>query len=268
MRELVALIAIPILLGAIIWAPAWVFAIVVSAAIALAAHEMLKMARSADIPCPIGTALIGVVGLLAASWWLQISGAAAAVIVITMALPTIQLAHPNRPRQALSGAAVAVFTSLYLGLGGACLLWLRQWPEDSVGIRLIILFLVSIWVGDSGAYYVGKNFGRHRMSPRISPKKTWEGLLGGATTTFVACAAADRLLGLDFGWAHVLGLTAILAVAAPVGDLIESQFKRDTGVKDSSSLLPGHGGLLDRTDSLVYSAPPVLAYLVLTGLIR
>ena len=106
------------------------------------------------------------------------------------------------------------------------------------------------------------------MSPRISPNKTMEGLAGGIAATFIAAAAAAWALRLDVAGTHVAALAAILAVAAPVGVLVESLFKRDSGVKVSSALLPGHGGLLDRTDSLLYAAPPVLGYLLITGLIK
>ncbi len=126
---------------------------------------------------------------------------------------------------------------------------------------------MCIWVGDSGAYYVGRNFGKHKMSPRTSPNKTIEGLAGGIVATYAAAAFLAWILKLEMAPVHIFALATILAIAAPVGDLIESQFKRDSGVKDSSTLLPGHGGLLDRTDSLVYAAPPVLGYLLLTGLL-
>ena len=105
------------------------------------------------------------------------------------------------------------------------------------------------------------------MSPRISPKKTFEGLAGGIVTTYAAAAVVSLLLNLGLTAIHVTALATILAAAAPLGDLVESLFKRDSGIKDSSNLLPGHGGFLDRTDSLFYAAPLVLGYLLLTGLI-
>jgi phosphatidate cytidylyltransferase len=105
------------------------------------------------------------------------------------------------------------------------------------------------------------------MSPKISPNKTFEGLAGGIATTYVAAVVAAFILDLELSAIHIFALATILAAAAPVGDLIESLFKRDSGIKDSSNLIPGHGGLLDRTDSLFYPAPLVLGYLLLTGLV-
>ncbi|NOZ77902.1 MAG: phosphatidate cytidylyltransferase [Acidobacteria bacterium] len=267
-RESVALVAIPLLLAVIIWLPPWGLLVGVGAAALLAGDELLTMARHRGAPCGRGVPLILLAVALAAAWtggsrWLLVALAAAILVV-----PTLQLLAPNRPDGALAGAAIALFTVAYIGLGAACLGWLRQWPPDPWGERFILLFLATIWAGDSGAYYVGKGFGRHKMSPRISPNKTWEGLTGGIVTSFAAAALARTAFGLDLAWSHTFAVAAILAVAAPVGDLIESALKRDTRVKDSSALLPGHGGFLDRTDSLFYSAPLVLAYLLLVGVIR
>jgi phosphatidate cytidylyltransferase len=266
-REAFAIVAIPIMVATIMWLPSWVFLLVVGCAALLAADELLAMARGAGFPVGRAIPHIAVAGLLAAAWIGGLVGTLVATIAVVLVLPTAQLAHPTAPTGGLGGSAVTVMTVLYIGLCGACLGWLRVLPDDDVGIRLVFFFLASIWVGDSGAYYVGSNLGRHKMSPRISPNKTWEGLAGGVAATFIAAAAAKLAFGLEFSWPHTAALAAILAVAAPLGDLIESQFKRDTMVKDSSGLIPGHGGLLDRTDSLFYSAPPVLAYLLATGLI-
>ena len=105
------------------------------------------------------------------------------------------------------------------------------------------------------------------MSPRISPNKTWEGLAAGMIIAVGAAVILGMILGIELSWPDLTAVAVIIAVATPVGDLVESQFKRDARVKDSSGLLPGHGGLLDRTDSLVYPAPFVLAYLVVVGLL-
>jgi phosphatidate cytidylyltransferase len=266
-REAFAAIAIPVLVAAIIWLPSWAFFIVVGAAVVLAAHELLSMARAAGIPAGRWVPLIALAGVLASSWRWGATGMAVAAVTAVLVIPTVQLAHPRAPEGSLAGAAVAALTVLYTGLCGACLGWIRVLPDGDLGIRLLFFFLATIWIGDSGAYYFGSNLGRHRMSPRISPNKTWEGLTGGVVATLAAAAVSKIVLGLPFAWTHMAALAVILAVAAPVGDLIESQFKRDMKVKDSSTLIPGHGGLLDRTDSLLYAAPPVLGYLLAVGLI-
>jgi phosphatidate cytidylyltransferase len=163
---------------------------------------------------------------------------------------------------------VTVFCLVYLAACSACLGWLRLWAPESMGVPLVLLFLATIWLGDSGAYYVGKSLGRHRMSPRVSPKKTWEGLAGGVLAS-IATVCVGRALTLEtLPWVDALAIGGIIGVTGPIGDLVESLFKRDTGVKDSSSLFPGHGGMLDRTDSILYAAPWVVAYLTFRGVLQ
>ena len=266
-RELFALVAIPILVVTIGWAPAWGFLIILGAATLLACDEYLNLARAAELVVGRWIVLILTGVLMVASWLYQVNGLASVAVATLLILPTVRLARPESPQGSLAGVAAECYAVLYLGTTAACLGWLRLWPEEPNGVKFVFFFLASIWVGDSGAYYVGKNLGRHKMSPKISPNKTVEGLIGGIVTTYAAAAAAAFVLGLDLDPIHLLGLATILAATAPIGDLVESLFKRDSGTKDSSSLIPGHGGLLDRTDSLLYPAPFVLGYLLVTGLI-
>lgn len=266
-REIVGLTLAPAVLAAIWWLPAWVFLTVLGGVLLLAADELLRMAVGAGIDSGRVAPLAATAAILVGGWVFGTLGLVTAVGAVLVVLPALRLGASAPPSGALAGVAVACYTALYLGVTGVCLGWLRALPEEAVGIRLVILFLVTIWTGDSGAYYVGRRLGRHKMSPVISPNKTWEGLAGGVVATIAATVVLNALLGLDLAWPDVAAIAAILAVAAPVGDLLESLFKRDTGVKDSSALLPGHGGLLDRTDSLVFAAPPVLAYVAFAGLL-
>ena len=266
-REAFAVLALPILVALILWAPAWVFLVVLGAVVVAAGDELLVMASALGTPHWRWLTLASLAGVLAASWAAGLPGLTIALAAAVTVLPAAQLARPEAPRGGLTGVAASCLTVFFLGLTGACLGWLRLWPDPEVGAKLLLFYLGVIWAGDSGAYYVGSRLGRHKMSPRISPNKTWEGLAGGTAVTFVAAAILQLLLAVPLPWIHVLAVAAILAVAAPLGDLVESQFKRDAGVKDSSRLFPGHGGALDRTDSLIYPAPAVLGYLVLAGLI-
>ena len=266
-RELLALVAIPVLVVAIVWLPPWVFLAVLGFGVVLACNELLDMARSAGFDVGRWLPLGALAALLATSWIWGVSGLAASVVSILIILPAVRLAYPDSPTGSLGGVAAESFAVLFLGVTGACFGWLRLWPGDPQGVRLLLFVLACIWVGDSGAYYVGKNFGRNKMSPRISPNKTWEGLAGGVIATYAAAVVAAVAFSPGLSPAPIAALATVLAVAAPLGDLVESQFKRDSGVKDSSSMLPGHGGFLDRTDSLLYAAPPVLGYLLVTGLL-
>lgn len=264
-REAVAFTLGPLVVAAIVWLPPWVFLGVLGAAVVGAADELARMATAAGHAVSRPVAPLLVAGTLTAAWIAGVSGLVASAAGTLLLVPVLQLTHPRRPEGSLAGASITAFAVLYLGVTGACLGWLRLVPGNDLGWRLILLFFGTIWLGDSGAYYVGRSFGRHKMSPRTSPNKTWEGLAGGTLATLVAAVGLGSLLRVDLPWPVLLGVAAIIAVAAPVGDLIESLFKRDTGVKDSSALLPGHGGLLDRTDSLLFAAPPVLAFLLITG---
>jgi len=267
-RELFAAVAIPVVIVTIGWLPPWGFLAILWMAALLACDEYLKLARSANIVVGRCLVLILMGALLVTSWFHGVNGLAITAAATLVILPTVRLVRPESPQGSLSGVAAECFAVLYLGATAACLGWLRLWPQEPTGVKILFFFLACVWVGDSGAYYVGKNFGRHKMSPKISPKKTVEGLAGGVVTTYVAGAAAAFILDLELSATHIFALATILAAAAPVGDLIESLFKRDSGIKDSSSLIPGHGGLLDRTDSLFYPAPLVLGYLLLTGLVK
>jgi phosphatidate cytidylyltransferase len=128
------------------------------------------------------------------------------------------------------------------------------------GEDLLIFAIVAVYVGDTCAYYGGRTFGRHPMAPSISPKKTWEGFASGVIGAVAASALGPLWFFQALPWAHALTLGALLGVAGVIGDLSESFFKRAAGVKDSGGLLPGHGGVLDRVDSLLLAAPVLYWY--------
>jgi phosphatidate cytidylyltransferase len=132
------------------------------------------------------------------------------------------------------------------------------------GAAWIMLVLAITWINDSAAFFVGRAFGRTQMAPILSPKKSWEGFWGGIAGAMFAAALATYLLGLPIAQWEALLLGALTGVAATLGDLGESLIKRQVGVKDSGALIPGHGGILDRMDSLLFTAPVVLYVALLT----
>ncbi len=159
--------------------------------------------------------------------------------------------------------ALAVIGVLYLGLNLLALIWLRSQPE--IGRDLTFFLLLSVWAVDTGAYFAGRLIGGPKLAPRFSPSKTWAGLFGG-----MAAAAAIGLL-----WAFIAGarqpqlallLGPLIAVIAQTGDIMESALKRRAGAKDSGTLIPGHGGILDRIDGLLLAAPFFALYQFCLGL--
>jgi phosphatidate cytidylyltransferase len=129
------------------------------------------------------------------------------------------------------------------------------------GLALIFLVLASTWLGDTGAYFAGRFFGKTPLFPRVSPKKTVEGVVGGLVLSMIGACVVKYVGDLPFSWVGVAVLGGVLDLAGVVGDLAESMLKRAFGVKDSGWIMPGHGGILDRIDSLLFSAP--LLWLVL-----
>ncbi|RXJ72507.1 CDP-diglyceride synthetase [Veronia nyctiphanis] len=186
------------------------------------------------------------VALIGALWWLLASG--------------MVLSYPNKTAWWRdSGVMRQVFGVLTLLPFMWSVLYLRaqEYNVDSLmGAKLVLLVCLLVWSADSGAYFAGKRFGKRKMAPNVSPNKTIEGLLGGMLAAMVVTVTFADLLDIPFSSLPVLGLIALVtAFASVLGDLAESMFKRVAGVKDSGNILPGHGGILDRIDSLTAAFP-------------
>lgn len=174
--------------------------------------------------------------------------------------------------------AITIAGAIYVGVGLGCFYGVREYflarsinPASAAIIQpgpFVITVLASIWICDTAAYFVGKAMGKNKLFERISPNKTWEGAIGGLVfallTFFAARAWVPGLAGLSVVDCVVLG--HIVGVFGQIGDLAESQFKRDVGVKDSSNLIPGHGGVLDRLDSILFVFPLTYLYLYIAGI--
>jgi len=183
-----------------------------------------------------------------------------AVVVAATAFGSMLLAlRPNRGPTPGTDAAWTVFAVVWVGGGGAgAVSILMIEPQD--GTFLLIATFLSIALGDIAAYFIGTRFGKHKMAPTISPKKSWEGFFGGAAGSLAGGALFAGLL-YDLSLPAGLGIGLIVAALAPAGDLVESLAKRELGIKDSGRLLPGHGGFLDRLDAIIFCCPVVYLFL-------
>jgi phosphatidate cytidylyltransferase len=287
-RILTAVVLIPIVLGLVLRAPVMVLAVVAAVVALLAIHELLKLSEEYGIqpfrwPTYIlvavffvvvaanssGTPLLSTANLVGAATF---AAALAAFIFLTIGMRRGDLST------AFPAAMVSVFSFGYLALPMALLVQLRLQPS---GALWVVYLLLVVWAGDIFAYFVGKAMGRHLMSPRVSPKKTWEGAIASLLASMAigwlfyryalpvsAWLLSANLIERQGGFftlqrpalLPILVLSALLNVAAQLGDLVESLIKRGAGVKDSGALLPGHGGMLDRIDAMLFAAPVLWYY--------
>jgi phosphatidate cytidylyltransferase len=288
-RVLTAVVLIPIVLLLILRAPVPVLAFVAGVVALLAIHELLKLAEGYNIrllykPTYVFVALffllIAVSPEASSTPALSTSGFAFVAVCFAGFAPFIFLAVAMRREElssAFPAAMLAAFAFAYIGLPMASLVQLReQWQ----GSFFLLYLLLLVWAGDIFAYFIGKSLGTHRMSPRVSPKKTWEG----AVASVVASVAVGMLMThyavpISRALLHarlieqrdgvftepalfpIIILSIVLNVAAQLGDLVESVIKRGAGVKDSGAILPGHGGMFDRIDALLFAAPVLWAYM-------
>lgn len=283
-RIATAVVLIPVVLLLILRAPVPVVAVVAAAVALIAAQEFLKLTESYGVqPLRLSTYIfVGLLFLLLAAssaieapqlsalkflFGLAFASAISPFLFLTIAMRRAHLSA------AYPAAAASAFAFVYVALPMAMVAQLRQ---QFAGAFWLFYLLLVVWSGDIFAYFVGRSLGRHLMAPRISPKKTWEGALASLAASLVVGSLLaghalqisslllrlglierrDGMFGLEKpeAWPIIL-LTVAVNVAAQLGDLVESLIKRGAGAKDSGTILPGHGGILDRIDALLFAAP-------------
>jgi phosphatidate cytidylyltransferase len=270
-RVLSALVLIPVVLFVVGLGNPWL-ALLVAVAVGIALDEVYGLFASAGHR-PVRWAGVAGALLLVTAAFLAPSGVGIGAAVAGTVLLTLigQVARLDR-HGALTDWALTLAGSLYVAWTLAHFILLREiemppftppfwqalgWRQLDGGVWWLIAVFVLVWLCDSAAYFIGVRWGRHKIAPYLSPKKSWEGTIAGFVTSVAAAVGLKALLGLPFayGWAVVLG--ALVGVIGQVGDLAESLLKRQAGVKDSGRLIPGHGGILDRADSLLFVVPAV-----------
>ncbi|MGW3728204.1 phosphatidate cytidylyltransferase [Streptomyces sp. NPDC000851] len=262
-RDLGAAIGVGVGLGAVIVASLFivkaVFVGVVAVAVVVGLWELTKrLDERKGIKAPIVPLAVGGAAMVVAGYVRGAEGAWVAMALTALAVLVWRMTEP--PEGYLKDVTAGVFAAFYVPFL-ATFVAMMLTAED--GPRRVFMFLLLTVVSDTGAYAVGWRFGRHKLAPRISPGKTREGLLGAVSFAMVAGALCMQFLIDDGMWWQGLLLGLAVAASATLGDLGESMIKRDLGIKDMGTLLPGHGGIMDRLDSLLPTAPVVWLLLVL-----
>jgi phosphatidate cytidylyltransferase len=290
-RVATAVVLIPIVMLLVLRAPVPVLAVVTAAVALITVQEFLKLTESYGAqPMRLPTyVFVGILFLFlaatAAGETPQLSslkfvvgiGFACAIAPFIFLTITMRRAEMS---SAYAAAAASVFAFAYIALPMAMLVQLRQ---QIAGAFWLLYLLLVVWAGDIFAYFVGRSLGRHLMAPRVSPKKTWEGAAASVAASLTVASLLftyalqissfllrvglierrDGLFGLEKPeWWPIVLLTLAVNVAAQLGDLVESLIKRGAGVKDSGTILPGHGGMLDRIDALLFAVPVLWLYAV------
>jgi phosphatidate cytidylyltransferase len=255
-RNLIAAVAVGVTMGAIILASLLIqrqaFVVVLAAAVAVATWELAGALRRSNqtIVVPLPVLLVGGQAMVWLAWPFGLTGSAIAFAVTVLVSLLWRMFAGDSADGFVRDVGAGVFTAAYVPffVSFAVLLVL---PDDGVG--RVLTFMICVVASDVGGYAAGVLAGRHPMAPRISPKKSWEGFGGSMVAGMVAGALSVYLL-LDGVWWHGAILGAVLVITATLGDLTESMIKRDLGIKDMGNLLPGHGGLMDRMDSMLPAA--------------
>ena len=264
-RDLPAAIGVSLLLGAIIiltlvFAPrGWV--VILSVAMALATYEVVQRLRESGYSIPLIPLLVGGQLIIWLTWPFGPAGALGGyggTVLVCLIWRLLSQGLQSHPVNYLRDVAVTIFLATWIPLFAAFAA-LLVYPED--GWARVLTFMLAVVFSDVGGYTAGVLFGKHRMVPAISPKKSWEGFAGSLVCGTLAAVLAVVFLMHKPWWVGIpLGL--MLVITATAGDLVESQFKRDLGIKDMGTLLPGHGGLMDRIDGALPSS--VATWIVLS----
>lgn len=247
--------------AAIVWAPSWVLLGIATVFAVLAAGEYVALAEAAANPVPRGATMVAAAALCAALPWAE-GIVAPVVMAVVLAQSALAVGWLSPDTHTIARVSAAVFGPLYIGLPLGSLVAV-QWTE---GPAAALLLIATIVISDTAQYYGGRLLGRRPLAPVISPKKTIEGAVSGMVVGTLAFALLGARVWPAVEWWQLALVGFALVVLGIVGDLFESMLKRGVGAKDSSALIPGHGGVLDRIDALLFAAP--VYYVVLRFAVR
>jgi phosphatidate cytidylyltransferase len=271
-RLLTALVALPVLILSIILpyllpqfpAASWLFLALAAFALGAGLFEFFKLTKKLELKGDPSIAYIGAAAFFAA-FVFDAPAKAPDLLILTAAIFVILVLITQTFRfqvnfsKMLAGAGVTILGVFYIAFLGGFLVSMRVGFDDTLvpflSTKLLGFFFLVGMGADVGAFYVGKTFGKHKLIPKVSPGKTWEGALGGVILSAAFAALASFWFFPELPYKFSIPLAIVMCVVGILGDLAESAMKRGAGAKDAASILPGHGGLLDRLDSLLFNAP-------------
>ena len=266
-RVIVALITIPLIIALSYFGKIYFFFF--AAVIGLISYyEFHLLAKNKGVFTHLTPGLLAILSILIGSYY-HITSFYSLLIIIVLVVLLVELFR--KKGSAIHNIGATLLGIMYPGLFTSALISIREIYSTSAdlynqGGYIIIAVLASIWVCDSAAFFFGVRFGKHKLFPRISPKKSWEGAIAGFVFSVLIMIAAKFIVLEFLQWTTIIAFGIIVGIIGQIGDLVESMLKRDAGVKDSSALIPGHGGIFDRFDSLLYTAPVIFLYLKFVAL--
>jgi len=256
-REVTAAVLAPLTIWIIGWSHEYVFDAAIAAIAILALYEFLALGMRKGYDMPVVLCMIVTLFIIAAFIPESVS-VEMGMFVTLLVIPASYVFRKGNVEDALPASAIAVLATMYVGMLAGSMIRLRG--DFVEGPKLVYFLVLVVWLGDAGAYYVGMKFGRRKLSPRISPKKTVEGLIGGIAMSVITAIVIHLTFFHEIPLTHAIVVGIVLSITGVVGDLAESMWKRSAAVKDSGTLIPGHGGFLDRFDSILFTAPILYVY--------
>jgi phosphatidate cytidylyltransferase len=271
-RLLTAIIALPGLILSIILPfllpqypqANWLFLVIAALALGAGLFEFFSLTKKLELKADAGIAYLGAAAFFVA-FLFDAPAKAPDLLILTFALFLIAVLVTQTFRfqadfsKMLTGVGVTVLGVLYIAFLGGFLVSMRvgfaETMAPHLSTKLLAFFFLVVMGADTGGYYIGKNFGKHKLVPKISPGKTWEGVAGGIVFSCAFAAIASATFFPELPYKFSIPLALVMTVVGLFGDLAESAMKRGAGAKDAANILPGHGGLLDRLDSLLFNAP-------------
>jgi phosphatidate cytidylyltransferase len=259
-RLLTALIVLPILIASILVASLWwVFALLAVTAMVLGLWEFYALAKRLQLKPDAGTGYLAGAVLITIALQsdpaITLAGSLFVVILFTAVAMVATTLRGAPFDKMIPSVGATLFGILYIPLLGSHLLSIRMGFSPTLSAHLLSFFFLVLMGADAGAYYIGRALGKHKLAPSISPGKTWEGVAGGILAALAMGALSHFWFFRELPLKYILPLAVLMTIVGILGDLAESALKRGAGAKDAANLLPGHGGLLDRLDSLLFNAP-------------